>query len=769
LKIKTNEFEAAGINRAVLYLKTKFMKNIYLIVINLLFCVALSAQSASDSGTIVDSLKKKISTSLASKDENMAIKYYNDLFTVTYTEDNNLLKDVCLNIFSKVIDSNDNKLRLQSLDLMGTFVNKDMARILFKGFKEPDENIRKKIVSILSGNINVELFPEISTRLKSDDIYEVSGALELLGELKEKFFTEQVVKLLEHEDIVIKAKAIEVLGKLDPKNEDVDKLNKLLIHPSEWVRSGVVEAFCNLKNDNINIQPAVRDSSEKVQLALLKWAAINPGETADRIIRAGFLEKNEKIFSASCMAALKSIEMVERVDWSKLVGNKNEEIRVFAVNGLFKRNELFDDEELNVRLLNDTSVNVRSFVASKMIESENSFVKSLLSDVVENGSSIAKKSLINAWIEKPELGCNKEIVRKFVSNEDASIQCISVNLIAGLSLIEKGQIIKELLKSNKINVREAVYLFLAANKEKEIYSENFQKGLEDSSVKVQAAVIKGLNLLGDSQANSFIEKMFASKYKAVRAECVLQVHYFEKDETKLDWIEKGVKDASGEVRKAALDVAFKLEDKNRKLQLFSDMLFDDDEQVRRYALTVLQSPGAEVEVENKKKEESKVMTKTETEKTQSSEKQEIKVELKDEKPKNKLMDWLDKGKKKSTATVSLKREDEINKGIIIDEKSQSASKGEIESKLKKLLSSQNKDSAKVEDLLLELGDEAALSKLKNRLNDASTDERKEAAKKIGLLHDATLIPLLREQLQNETELQVKFELALAIWKMVSIK
>ena len=61
----------------------------------------------------------------------------------------------------------------------------------------------------------------------------------------------------------------------------------------------------------------------------------------------------------------------------------------------------------------------------------------------------------------------------------------------------------------------------------------------------------------------------------------------------------------------------------------------------------------------------------------------------------------------------------------------------------------------------------ALEKIKNRLSNSSSEERFQAAKKIGLLKDSSLIPLIRKQLQKEPKAEVQFELVFTIWKLLA--
>jgi len=133
------------------------------------------------------------------------------------------------------------------------------------------------------------------------------------------------------------------------------------------------------------------------------------------------------------------------------------------------------------------------------------------------------------------------------------------------------------------------------------------------------------------------------------------------------------------------------------------------------------------------------------------------------------MEWLKLGGGKNEKVTLAKEETESLKLNDPPKLSSRKKINEVDMRLKQLLvSSDSKVVEQAEDWLLTLGDEKSLLKIKNRLSEGNVSEREKAAQKLALLSDASLLPILRNQLQQEKNPKVQFELAFAIWRLIKV-
>jgi len=747
----------------------KLKSNLLFLIISINLNVLADIQSSAPLSSLEDTLSKKIQSALNLNDINSAVSYYDDIFSTTFKENPKLLEKICLKSFELSLLSKEKSVKLNILKLIAKFINIPLGKILIKTFKDRDEEVRELSVDILSKFNNDVLYPDISAGLKSSDFNMILSSLDFIFKVKEKSFISQIKPLLDHEDVFVKVNAIKTISILNPDDEIIDSLNKLLNHPSDRIRSAVVEGFCFIESDKINIDDIIKDGSERVIISMLHWAEINPSEKADSIIRRGLLNKNERVYSKACKAALQSDDMIDRVSWEKLIGSSQKKLRMFAVKAMSKKNELFDDDEIIYKCLDDTNEEVGNFVANKLIESKDPFVETLIEDILNSGTNRGRRALINAWKNNKEIACPVKILKKLLVLDHSFLQEIAIPLMSSLPIEEQISFIEKLKNSNKINVRASLYTFLSDEKKKDIYQKLYVSGLNDQSIKVKSATLEGVSLLNENLKKEIIDEYVLSEFAVLRKESVFQSKYFEDEILCWDVINIAKVDKNSSVRMASLETAKDLEDKSNALDLYSSLLFDDDYEIRSFALKELQSPGAEDAVEEKDNIKDKNIEQKK-DKNNKEEKTDVVVALNKKKSKknSKMMSWLKMGKtsaKKNNLDLSLKKN--VLEGVDLSVADKKKKRNGLSKQLKKLLNSRNSElSSNAEDLLLEMGDEQSLKNIKNRITDDSVEERRKAAKKLGFLNDTSLIPVLREQLKYEKDLQVQFELAFAIWKMI---
>jgi HEAT repeat protein len=717
---------------------------------------------------MVDTLQKQVSGALSRGEVQKALQSYEDLFSVTFRENKALLENICLKIFEKGLSTQDLSLKLESLSQISEVVNLELGRLLVKALYDPEKKVRDRAVDILAEFNNDVLYPEISSCLKSDNLNAIVAALEVIERIGEPGFQEQVSRLLDHEDLFVKAKAVEVIARLKPEDEVVEKLNDLLTHSSDRIRSAVVEAFSDLAHDKADIRDVLKDHSKRVQLALLEWAEKNPGDTADRIVRSNLQAKDMELYSAACAAALQSENLIGRVNWERLSKSSSARLRGIAQKALFKEGWLFDDEAIMKRFFNDPEESVRNFMAEKLIQGDDMFTETLIEQVLDQGSHRARQALIHAWVIHPDIPVPSGAVEELISSDHSLIQSRATGLLDRLTGPSRIEYAEKLLASNKVNVREALFRTLADESNRDLYRACYQRGIDDRAVSVKIAALSGAGALDEADRAALLDSLFESPFWALRRECLVQAKHFSSPEMIWEWAERGTEDPHPRVRKAALVLASDQEDKNRVLELFSDFLFDDDKEVRSYALSVLESPGSVSPEEAPEEPEEPPAPRPETVSPEEALPGERPAPRKKPQKTSKLMDWLKAGQgKEDLSAISLEREEDETRRLDVDEPGSAKPRKEIEQKLNRLLTSGDSEVAdQAEDLLLQLGDEKALSKIKNRLFEGSLEERKKAAQKLGFLSDVNLIPVLREQLKQEDNLKVQFELAFAIYRML---
>ncbi|MBN2145384.1 MAG: HEAT repeat domain-containing protein [Candidatus Aureabacteria bacterium] len=728
-------------------------------------------------GSVTDALHRKITEAVSRGEIGTALRHYEDLYLLLSKEDRVSLEPICLKAIEQAFASEDSRMKMDFLTFIASAMNAPLARMLCKTLYDPQDEIRKQAVKLLSKWGKEDIFPEMAACLQSGNLYAMMAALNVIYHTRQKTFVEPVMKLLSHEDIFIKAKAIETLAQLQPDEELAKKLTPFLSHSSEYIRSAVVEAFCFINSDAASVQPVLKDGSERVRLSLLHWAELNPGETADRIIRKELQLKEPSLFPKACSAAMKSEKMMGQVDWAFIAENDSDSLRYLALKAVVKSGEVFNNEDLIIRFLNDFSDEIRSFMAEKLISSQDMAAKVTVKKILETGTTRAKLAVIHQLGKQEKCDLPEQMLIHLLNDPHSFIQKASALLVRHIHSQSQQELIRSLLSSNKINVRAAAYSFLKELKSKELYRLFFKQGLNDPAVSVQQSVLEGLGMLEDAEKRPVLKAKMTSLFSLLRIECIRQSAGFASVEEQWEWINKGAKDPFSGVRKASLETALGMKDKIRVAELFSDMLFDPDQSVRLYALSELKSPAVSEKEEKKDKIKESEETKKEDEKSSElkekttspvSQKEKLDVSVPKQND-NKLMSWLKAGKQKKDKkqTLSLKPSDTPVPSVLNQDRSASASKN-VEKKLKQLLASGKTETAdEAEDLLLQMGNEKALENVQNTLLKGTAKEREKAVRKLGLLRKSSVIPVLREQLKFETDKRVKFEIAFTILNLIS--
>ncbi len=731
------------------------------------FCCAslgtpLFSEEAPPASTLLSSLAEQTRTAIAAKKIPEALECYEKMFQLSFKEDKSLLESLCLKIFEQSLDAPNALLKKSLMGLLADHLTIPLARLLFKAFQDSDPDLRAQAATLLATFNDPALYPDLSASLASKDLPTLESALILISKIKEKTFFSQVRKLLEHPDPVIQSQAILTLSQLKPDEAALAALKKMITHPSDRVRSAVLDAFTPLEEETLELQPLLKDQSVRVRRSLLAWAEKHPGGIADSVIRRELAEKESPLFSETCRAALQSDSLLRRVDWNKIKQSRSAELRETALQALLKNGDFFLEEQNAFDFLSDPLPKISDLAARAILESQDPGVNTLLHSILDSKNNKARQGLILALTRAQKNPFSSQELENLLTSSHAQIQALSVPLLDRLDPSRQKEILKQLLSSDKIVVRAALFSFLNDGKKSEWFQSCYSEGLTDPAIQVQIEAVSGLHLLGEGTLRQkILEEKKNSPFAALRVACVRAATRLPK-ETRKPWIEFGLKDKSASVRKAALELTTTIEDPAFVLQTFSDALFDPDEQMRNYVIDTLQKSGSPPSEKQDKKEPS------EKKPSEISSPPKTNIPAPPEKivppsqPKNPLLSWLKASSSKEKKTVSLKEEPVT---APLPKESLTASQN-VTGNLKQLLASKDTlVSTLAEDYLLQMGDENEIAKLKNRLSQSTPSERKKITEKLGMLSDPSLAPLIRAQLKEETEEDTKVQLAVALWKI----
>ncbi len=729
------------------FVHKSFLRSLF-IFFAVLFLPSLLAQevkSIASSGTLLSSLMEETRTAIAARKIPEALESYDKLFQLSFKENKDLLESLCLKIFEQSLDTQNSELKKNLLTLLVDPLNIPLARLLFKALQDSNSAVRAQALILLSKFNDPAIYPDLSASLASKDLQTVESALILIANIKEKTFLSQVQKLLEHPDPRIQSQAILTMTQLNPDEAVFKTLKKMITHPSDRVRSSVLDAFTPLEEETLELQPLLKDQSIRVRRSLLAWAEKHPSKVGDSVIRRELAEKDTPLFSETCRAALQSDSLIRRIDWNKIKHSDSAELREMALRALFKNGDFFLEEETVFYFLSDSLAKIRELAALTILESQDPGVPALLHKLLNSQNNKAKQSLITTLIHSQKNPFSSQDMENLLTSQHAQTQVLSIPLLDRIESFRQKKILQQILSSNKVNVRSALFSFFKSQKKAAWFQSFYSEGLNDPAIQVQIETLSGVHLLEDeSLQQKILEKYKISPFAALRTVAVREAAHFSK-ETRHSWIEFALKDKMASVRKSALELTQTLEDPVFVLQTFSDALFDPDEGVRNYVVESFQKIGTPEKESASDFIAEKPLKPVSSPQTKSS-----------------LLSWM---KQSSThfnpkQKLSLK-EEPVTASLPKESRSQ-----DVTGKLRQLLTSTNNQvSTFAEDCLLQIGDENEISKLKNRLTQSTKLERKKITEKLGILSDPSLAPLLRAQLKEETEEDMKIQLAVALWKI----